>query len=251
MSTWVIIPLKEDLQHHGIEGQKWGVRNGPPYPIKRVNKKSISKRVNDKSIKSKYPHLDSNLEKWGKTEDTNILWITGISGSGKSTIAKEYSKKYNADLIDIDLYTFKTADKYMKDMSKSFNKYLDENVPNWKKLQKEGYEALTKTDRRLQKKAGLWFDTFEEALKGYGKDQFGKQKVVAEGVQILDETLFYKNKSALRNQPLIIMETSIEDAIASRIFRDNKSLDKLLTKDRVKQFEVWLRDKDALKAAIR
>ena len=22
------------LQHHGIEGQKWGVRNGPPYPLR-------------------------------------------------------------------------------------------------------------------------------------------------------------------------------------------------------------------------
>lgn len=25
------------LAHHGIEGQKWGVRNGPPYPINRVS----------------------------------------------------------------------------------------------------------------------------------------------------------------------------------------------------------------------
>lgn len=25
----------EYLKHHGIKGQKWGVKNGPPYPIKR------------------------------------------------------------------------------------------------------------------------------------------------------------------------------------------------------------------------
>ena len=24
---------QNELQHHGIKGQKWGVRNGPPYPI--------------------------------------------------------------------------------------------------------------------------------------------------------------------------------------------------------------------------
>lgn len=25
-----------EFNHHGIEGQKWGVRNGPPYPLDRV-----------------------------------------------------------------------------------------------------------------------------------------------------------------------------------------------------------------------
>lgn len=24
-----------DIYHHGIEGMKWGVRNGPPYPLKQ------------------------------------------------------------------------------------------------------------------------------------------------------------------------------------------------------------------------
>ena len=28
--------LNDSLQHHGIKGQKWGVQNGPPYPIKRL-----------------------------------------------------------------------------------------------------------------------------------------------------------------------------------------------------------------------
>lgn len=29
----------DDLLHHGIKGQKWGVRNGPPYPLERGNQK--------------------------------------------------------------------------------------------------------------------------------------------------------------------------------------------------------------------
>ena len=26
------------LAHHGVKGQKWGVRNGPPYPLKKAGK---------------------------------------------------------------------------------------------------------------------------------------------------------------------------------------------------------------------
>lgn len=32
-----------ELAHHGVKGQKWGVRNGPPYPLNRNNKKSVEK----------------------------------------------------------------------------------------------------------------------------------------------------------------------------------------------------------------
>lgn len=34
---------KYELYHHGIKGQKWGVRNGPPYPLE----KTVLKRVHD------------------------------------------------------------------------------------------------------------------------------------------------------------------------------------------------------------
>lgn len=29
------------LSHHGVKGQKWGVKNGPPYPIDKTKEKSI------------------------------------------------------------------------------------------------------------------------------------------------------------------------------------------------------------------
>ena len=34
------------LQHNGIKGQKWGVRNGPPYPISEGQHSAAEKRAN-------------------------------------------------------------------------------------------------------------------------------------------------------------------------------------------------------------
>lgn len=33
----------ETITHHGVEGQKWGVRNGPPYPLAN-NREYLKKR---------------------------------------------------------------------------------------------------------------------------------------------------------------------------------------------------------------
>lgn len=41
-----------ELRHHGILGQEWGVRNGPPYPLDKKTIKSAYKqqKINNKSI---------------------------------------------------------------------------------------------------------------------------------------------------------------------------------------------------------
>lgn len=33
------------ISHHGIEGQKWGVRNGPPYPLDKNETKKKKKLI--------------------------------------------------------------------------------------------------------------------------------------------------------------------------------------------------------------
>lgn len=33
LRTIYIVRDKDYLMHHGIKGQKWGVENGPPYPL--------------------------------------------------------------------------------------------------------------------------------------------------------------------------------------------------------------------------
>ena len=44
-------PLDDVLAHHGILGQKWGKRNGPPYPLD--SKVSTGKRLKNSESSTK------------------------------------------------------------------------------------------------------------------------------------------------------------------------------------------------------
>lgn len=82
---------KAELSHHGILNQRWGKRNGPPYPLKGGDyspseKKAIkAKRKAGNSIYNK-KHFDEVLKKdkttlttlsydKDRTKDTDMFWI--------------------------------------------------------------------------------------------------------------------------------------------------------------------------------
>ena len=59
--------FKDELSHHGIDGQKWGVRNGPPYPLDKSDYSNSEKRAlkktqnkNYKAVKKIYYRTGSN-----------------------------------------------------------------------------------------------------------------------------------------------------------------------------------------------
>lgn len=42
---WIVIPAGSDLTHHGIDGMKWGHRNGPPYPLSKAQHNKVINAV--------------------------------------------------------------------------------------------------------------------------------------------------------------------------------------------------------------
>lgn len=57
MANYRLVPKDESLSHHGIEGQKWGVRNGPPYPLSAGDHSAAEKRAIKKESKKNYKEI--------------------------------------------------------------------------------------------------------------------------------------------------------------------------------------------------
>lgn len=79
-----------ELYHHGVKGQHWGVRNGPPYPIEdKVLRKGT--RLNSVSL-DKSKRLD---RRWKYTYNPNDPWDSAIY---KGAFAV-YKTNYLQDLL--------------------------------------------------------------------------------------------------------------------------------------------------------
>ena len=81
-------------------------------------------------IDKKNAELD--IDMWKKDSDHNILFITGLSGSGKSTYARQLANEENATIIELDIFQcydkFKNAGTRKNDISmKMVSEFLEEN----------------------------------------------------------------------------------------------------------------------------
>lgn len=197
---------------------------------------SLTKDGNDHFVYTKRyevptdrPHSDYNVDKWGTSEDTNCLFVTGFSGSGKSTLAVKMAKEDNAELLVLDAYMTSTdkpiSNSWTNWRNESFNKYLDKHYPQWHNDKNKAFKT--------HKNMGDYFDKMERQILNYSKSMYGKKKIIAEGIQIMDDTFFYKNKEFLKDKPVIIMNTDITQAYMSAISRDKIKVSEAIDSERI------------------
>lgn len=90
------------LEHHGIKGQKWGVRNGPPYPLDYEQHNAAEKSKNPKGS------LD-NYEKNNKRKSVAITKVNRSIKTGKADGKEVKQTKISSKLSDKQKETIKKA----------------------------------------------------------------------------------------------------------------------------------------------
>lgn len=133
-----------ELYHYGIQGQKWGVRNGPPYPLKGVSVRRKHYSLQDKGEKYYKIHKGDEIQTLSYDKDRikdKDMYFATMTKKDKDFYTAFFNKKVPNDEVDENGKRIGPA-YYLKWNIKQSAK-SDINVAN----EREGIEAFTKLMR--------------------------------------------------------------------------------------------------------
>lgn len=123
--------MEEDsLKHHGIKGQKWGDRNGPPYPLdSNISTGKSLKKDHDTKKKVSNKNIDNAAEsekvlkgftKQKSSYNSNWDWYENNNVKVKDSFGKKTNQHYMYDSKDHNNLTVKNG---IKDFTKNYSEH--------------------------------------------------------------------------------------------------------------------------------
>ena len=184
-------PSTNELYHHGILGQKWGKRNGPPYPLDKSDysaaekkAKAAGKRVASaesdvakthkyiKKAESKVTKYSRKATKAGAKEDKvrarlakDQLKLTKAENKMARARSTDALQSANNKVMKREVQVNKdrmAADKLAKKTTK-----LDAKTSSWEKAVSDGQKALAKAEKKLNKLDAKAAAAYKEAGMDY------------------------------------------------------------------------------------
>lgn len=194
------------------------------------NKESLTSFINfcDKvteSVLFNKKDIEYKLDQW-KSGSSNLLLITGMSGGGKSTLAKELGKEYHAVVIEVDLFEHNRIlySSYFKNKSGDYHiaKYSE---GEW--IIKEYFDKTYSGEKDFDS-----YETFYKELEKFirfiiklSKLHPGR-KYIMEGLQFTE--LSGEIGKEINGYPCIVKGTSLFTSMVRKINRDKDSGDVML-----------------------
>lgn len=156
------------------------------------------------------PPLRINYDKW-ELGDNKILLVTGLVGSGKTTLGSKYAELYGGNLISFDALKFyNSANEYSKKEIDEFVALYPEIIPliksNWFETDDSNKNDL------LYKNYCILF--YEHIIEKYKNSQY---PIIIEGIQLFVRIPLSK----LDNTSLYILRTSAFKSCIRYIKRDH------------------------------
>lgn len=169
---------KDALMHHGIKGQKWGVQNGPPYPLDSKNNKKVMTQIAKKG-RPKYMREDHTIPKGTRLYRVSPKEKESLSGYKYVTYLPVDRDLYRGRYVGglMDQYGLSESDAYEHEFeltqdlripSREKLKQVTREIMDDEKVKKETVKAMILEQGRL---AG--FDPASERLsKATGKKNY-------------------------------------------------------------------------------
>lgn len=112
------------LAHHGVKGQKWGVQNGPPYPLSEEKQKKLASNIKS-DIESYHKKVQTTGEKQAEEESDIIQkYVVNDLVSTDKRMGQIATLAYASQLVE----QHPTNEKLVREFEKEAEKFRDEFV---------------------------------------------------------------------------------------------------------------------------
>lgn len=221
-----VLMANSDLYHHGILGQKWGRRNGPPYPLNMDAHSVLERKAGwKKSLKSgakkvakasgemavKGAKKAASLTAKGVKKAAAVGADVARGSAGKYVERKKAQAQRRADIreyyrIQNDLYK---DELYRRKLDNKFN----EKHPNLKTADQSKMIPRTNSDNKSKLK---------EVAKFAGESVLTGGPMIPAARRLAAKNLFKANPNATTAQQRHIMSDQELDSYLNRVRKENE-----------------------------